>query len=56
MCAIRLAQYFSKFITKPIGVSFLIIKIDAYRLGSVSQPLTMWFLAVGLIGLVGLKH
>ena len=53
MCAVRLAQFFSKFITKPIGIGFFIIRTDAYRLGSVFRPIAVQFFAVGL---VGLKH
>ena len=47
---------FPKFITELIGISFLIIKTDVYFLGLVFQPIAVRFLAVGLIGLVGLKH
>ena len=35
---------------------FFIIRTDAYRLGSVFRPIAVRFFAVGLIGLVDLKH
>ena len=47
------SSVFLKFVTKLIGIGFLIIKTDAYRLGSVFQPIAVWFFAVGLIDLVG---
>ena len=56
VCTIRSAQCFAKFITELIEVGFLIIRTDAYRLGSVFRPIAVQFFAVGLIGLVGLKH
>ena len=48
--------FFLKFVIELIGIGFLIIKINAYRLGSVFQPIVVWFGRFGLIGLVGLKH
>ena len=56
MCAVRSAWFFSKFIIELIGIGFLIIGIDAYRLVSVFRPLMVRFFVVGIIGLVGLKH
>ena len=53
---VQSARFFLKFVTKPIGINFLIIKIDAYRLGSIFQPIVMQFGWLSLIGLVGLKH
>ena len=63
VCAVRSARFFLKFVTEPIGIGFLIIKTDAYCLGSVFQPIdsslfvlhnfAVRFFAVGLIGLVG---
>ena len=53
-CVVRLARFFFKFITKPIGIGFLIIGTDAHHLGSVFRPIAVWFLAVGLFGLIGL--
>ena len=47
---------FSKFITKPIEIGFFIIRTDADRLRSVFRPIAVWFFAVGLVGLVGLKY
>ena len=55
VCTVRSARFFPKFITEPIGIGFLIIKTDAYRLGSVFRPIAVRFFAVGLIGLVGLN-
>ena len=56
VCTVRLARFFPKFITEPIGIGFLIIGIDAYRLVSVFRLLAVRFFAVGIIGLIGLKH
>ena len=56
VCAVRSAQCFAKFITEPIEVGFLIIRIDAYRLGLVFRHIAVRFFAVDLIGLVSLKH
>ena len=56
VCTVRSARFFLKFVTEPIRISFVIIKTDAYRLGSVFQPITVRFDWLGLIGLVGLKH
>ena len=47
---------FPKFIIKSIGIDFLIIRIDAYRLGLVFRPIVVWFFVASLIGLIGLKH
>ena len=54
VCAVRFARYFFKFVTEPIGIGFVIIKTDAYRLGSVFQPMAVRFDRLGLIYLVGL--
>ena len=56
VCAVQSAQFFLKFVTEPIGIGFVIIKTDAYRLGSVFRPIAVGFDQLGLIGLVGLKH
>ena len=56
VCAVQSAWFFLKFITEPIGIGFVIIKTDAYRLGSIFRPIMVWFDQLGLIGLVGLKH
>ena len=53
MCVVQSARFFLNLLPKPIGIGFLIIKIDAYCLGSVFRPIAMWFFAVGLIDLVG---
>ena len=53
---VQSARFFLKFVTEPIGIGFLIIKTNAYRLGSVFRPIVVWFGRFGLIGLVGLKH
>ena len=53
---VRLGWFFLKFITKPIKIGFLIIKINAYRLRSVFRHIAVRFFAVGLIGFVGLKN
>ena len=42
---------FFKFVTEPIGIGFVIIKTDAYRLGSVFQPIAVRFDRLGLIGI-----
>ena len=47
---------FLEFITEPLGIGFVIIKIDAYRLRSVFWPITVRFDRFDLIGLVDLKH
>ena len=52
---VRSAWCFAKFITEPIEVGFLIIRTNAYHLGSVFRHIAMWFFAVSLIGLIGLK-
>ena len=54
VCVVRLARFFSKFVTKPIGIGFVIIKTDAYRLGSIFRLIVMQFDRLGLIDLVGL--
>ena len=54
VCVVRLAWFFSKFVTKPIGIGFVIIKTDAYWLRSVFRPIAVQFDPFGLIGLVGL--
>ena len=56
VCTVRWARFFLKFVTEPIRISFVIIKTDAYQLGSVFRPITVRFDWLGLIGLVGLKH
>ena len=56
VCAVRLARFFLKIVTEPIGISFLIIKTDSYRLRSVFQPIVVRFGWLSLIGLVGLKR
>jgi len=38
---------FPKFIIKSIGIDFLIIRIDAYRLGLVFRPITTRNLGLG---------
>ena len=53
VCVVRSAQFFLKFVIEQIGIGFLIIKTDAYRLGSVFRPIAVQFFAVGLIDLVG---
>ena len=47
---------FLEFITEPLGIGFVIIKIDAYRLRSVFWSIKVWFDRFDLIGLVDLKH
>ena len=47
---------FLEFITKPLGIGFVIIKIDAYQLRLVFWLITVWFDRFDLIGLVDLKH
>ena len=56
VCTVRLAWYFFKFVIEPIEIGFVIIKTDAYRLGSVFRPIAVRFDQLGLIGLVDLKH
>ena len=48
--------FFFTFVIEPIGVGFVIIKIDAYRLESVFRSIAVRFDRLGLIGLFGLKH
>ena len=48
---VRSVRFFSKFITEPIEIGFLIIRTDAHHLRSVFQPIAVPFFAVGLIGL-----
>ena len=45
-----------KIVTEMIGIGFLIIKTDSYRLRSVFQPIVVRFGWLSLIGLVSLKH
>ena len=45
---------FFKFVIELIGIGFVIIKIDTYRLRSVFRPIAVRFNQLGLIGLVGL--
>ena len=45
---------FFKFVTEPIGIGFVIIKTDAYRLGLIFRPIAAQLDWLGLIGLVGL--
>ena len=52
VCAVWSVRFFLKFITEPIEIGFLIIKIDAYRLGSGFRHIAVRFFAVGLVGLV----
>ena len=52
----RSTRFFLKFVTKPIEIGFLIIKIDAYCLESIFRPIAVWFGQLDLIGLIGLKH
>ena len=40
---------FFKFVTKSIGIGFVIIKTDAYRLGSIFRPIAVRFVRLGLI-------
>ena len=54
VCMVRLARFFSKFVTEPIEIAFVIIKTDAYQLGSVFRPMAVRFDRLGLIDLVGL--
>ena len=54
VCTVRLARYFFKFVTEPIEIGFVIIKTDAYQLGSVFRPMAVRFDRLGLIDLVGL--
>ena len=54
VCAVRSAWFFFKFVTEPIGIGFVIIKTDAYRLGSIFRPIAAQLDWLGLIGLVGL--
>ena len=54
VCAVWFARYFFKFVTEPIGIGFVIIKTNVYRLGSVFRPMVVRFDRLGLIGLVGL--
>ena len=49
--AVQLRQFFSKFITELIEISFFIIETDAHRLKSVFRPIMMRFFVIGLIGL-----
>ena len=56
VCVGRSAQFFLKFVIEPIGIGFVIIKTDAYRLGPVFRPISVRFDQLGLIGLVSLKH
>ena len=53
MCAVQSARFFLEFVTESIGIGFLIIKTDAYRLGSIFRPIVVRFGQLGLIGLVG---
>ena len=53
MYAVRLARFFLEFVTETIGIGFLIIKTDAYRLGSIFRPIAARFGQLDLIGLVG---
>ena len=46
--------FFFKFVTEPIGIGFVIIKTDAYRLGLIFRPIAAQLDWLGLIGLVGL--
>ena len=54
VCAVWSTQFFFKFVTKPIGIGFIIIKTDAHRLGLIFWPIAMRFDQFSLIGLVGL--
>ena len=54
VCAVQSAWFFFKFVTEPIGISFVIIKIDAYWLRSVFWPIAVQFDQLGLISLVSL--
>ena len=56
VCTVWPTWFFPKFIIKPIGICFLIIRTNTYRLGSVFRPIALWFLTVCLINLVSLKH
>ena len=56
VCTVWSARFFLKFVIELIGIGFFIIKTDAYRLGSVFRLIVVRFLAIGLIGLVGLKY
>ena len=53
---IRLAWFFLKIVTELIGIGFLIIKTDSYRLESVFRFIKVRIGRLVLIGLVGLKH
>ena len=50
VCAVRSTQFVFKFVTEPIGISFVIIETDAYQLGSVFRPIVVWFDCLDLIG------
>ena len=43
--------FFFKFVTEPIGIGFVIIETDAYRLGLVFRPIAVRFDRLGLIGI-----
>ena len=45
------SSVFFKFVTEPIGIGFVIIETDAYRLGSVFQPIAVRFDRLSLIGI-----
>ena len=47
-------SFFFKFVIELIGIGFVIIKTDTYRLRSVFRPIAVRFNQLGLIGLVGL--
>ena len=52
MCVVQSTRFHPKFITEPIGIGFLIIGTDAHHLGSVFRLIEVWFLVIGLIGLL----
>ena len=54
VCVVQSTWLFFKFVTELIKIGFVIIKIDAYQLGSVFQPILMRFDWLSLIGLVDL--
>ena len=51
---VQSTRFFFKFVTKPIKIGFVIIKTDAYQLGSIFQPILVRFDWLNLIGLDGL--
>ena len=54
MCGLVGSVFFFKFVIELIGIGFVIIKTDTYRLRSVFRPIAVRFNQLGLIGLVGL--